>query len=924
MKHSRTTTSHTVFGSGLLCAGLLVTALPVSAHASVVAAELTTATTSSAPAGFVPTTLTLHGGRNDQQLGSRLNSGVCDVDGDGTGDVTAVGAVALGGADHLDMAAHRRAQGNADALTDLPQWTNWTTDGTAGFTCAGDVNADGFDDLVEVTGPNARVLAVEQSAGTRNTAGRLQQNRVRRVTFPTGTTRLGERALGAAGDVNGDGAGDVLVSQHTASTAGRQGNGRVWVLAGASGPTVPSSVSSVTVSAQDNSGAPVALVIDGPTGAGLGTAVALGDVTGDGLDDLAVASSAGDVWLVRGRTPAVDGSARHLDLADLDPSDGALWVTGAAGLNALSSGDLDGDGAADLVLGLGADLAGSGGVAVVSGLPRATSARVDVVAGTVADAAGPRGHVIRAERPGDALGHSVAVLGDLDGDGRDDLVVGAPGHDPLDPVTGARSTDTGAAYVLAGRGGSQVLELAALTPVQGHRIDGARGEQQAAGRPSRFGTAVAAAGDVDGNGHLDLAISAPGRSDHVSYRQGAVTIALRGEVGAQLGLAVSRRHGDDGIPVADGAVLAASDVLDVRANLRLKTAQGVVGEVRFTVDGATLARATATPSAPHRSFGLAEELQITEVGEHVLVAHSDAVEGRRGMATSTARTFLVTDRTSTEVTGSGRTLEITVVSAVAGTPVTAGTVTVTAADGSVLAQNLALDEGTARVELPAGQPRTGVKAVYSGHVVTFDGADVTLLHGSEHEIAAPDAVRATLELTNTRHGRAASGTLVLDRAVTAQAEVLVDGKKVGAVAVDSSRTALVLPRTLGVGTHRVEVRTAGTPDEPAFSATAQVVVAKIASGALKASSTKFRKGTRPVVKVTVKRSADGAWPVGRVTVKVGGKKHTASLSAQRKGKVSVKVGKRRSAAKATVSFTPSSAATRSTPSKVTVKLRPRG
>lgn len=934
MKHAPHSTSaargrqrrHSLLGAGLASAALLCGTLPAGAHATTLAASLAAASDAAAPgqaaAGFVPTTLTLHSGRNNQQLGTHLNTGACDFDGDGSGDVTATGALALGGEDFVDMAAQRRRDGHADSLTDLPQWTGWTTDGTTGFTCAGDVNGDGHDDLVEVPAANARVVSVEHSAGTRNSSGRLEQNRVRRYTFPNGTSRLGEKVLAPAGDLDGDGAGEVMLSQHTATTSAGA-TGRLWVLAGVSAPTVPGSLEAVAVSGPDAPSDRVALVVDGPAGDRLGAAVALGDVTGDGLDDLAVAAESGTVWLLHGQARG-EGTARHVDLGDLSAADGRVWATGATGVSSLAVGDVTGDDLPDLVLGLGADLTSDGGVAVLSGSADTTPVTVDVAAGTVRDASQPRGYLVRAERAGDALGHSVAVPGDLDGDGRDDLLVGAPGHDPVDPATGQRSTDTGAAYVLAGRAGGEALALSTLTSAQGHRIDGTRGAAQAADRPSRFGTRVAAVGDVDGNAHVDLAISAPGRSEHATYRQGAVVVALRGEVDALLQTSIARRHGDDGIAVRDGAVLKASDVLDVRANLRLRTQQGVAGAVEFTVDGVERARATSAVSAPHRAFAFAEGLQVSEVGEHVIGARSRAVPGSRGRAEAPEVTVLVTDSTRTVLAGKGRELVVSVVSAVAGTPVADGTVDVTAADGTVVARDVALTQGRATLVLPDGTPRTGTTVTYSGRRTTFAGEDVQLLGPSSATAAAPSAPRAALTLKGASYGTSVAATLSFDRTVSTTAHVHVDGTRVQSVEVAGSSARFTLPRTLAVGTHDVRVTTVADEDAASATASGRVQVSKVSTGKLRASAAKFRAGTRPVVKIVVPRSSDGSWPVGRVTVKVAGKKHTATLTAARKGKVSIKVAKRRSATKATVSFAPRSPATHTAPKKVVVKVRPKG
>lgn len=927
---------HAVWGA-VLAASLAASLLPGADAAP--AAALGRAPAALDP--LTPTALTLHGGRNDQELGRRLNVQPCDLNGDGLGDVTAVGAAALGAARFVDMAAARRTKGHADALTDLPQWSPFTTDGPTGWTCAGDVNGDDVDDLVQVPAASARVVAVDQSAGSTNEAGRLTQHRVRNYTFPVGTRDLAATAAGPAGDVDGDGVGDVVVSQHTASTRGRTANGRLWVLTGERAATVPQAPTTVTVLHEGNPGARVALTVDGASsGDRLDEVVGLGDVTGDGVDDLAVASTAsGRVWLVHGRTDA--GNSRELDLASLSPSDGRLLATqrgGRAGTllgAALDAGDVDGDGVTDLVIGLAVGLDSEGGVAVVRG-GGSTPAVVDLDAGTVTDDEGERGYVVRSERPGDGFGHAVAVLGDQDGDGRAELLVGAPGHDPLDPATGERMRDVGAAYVLRGRAGgaAQSLEVFAdsATTAAGHRVDGGRGLAQGDSVASRFGQQVAAVGDVDGNGADDFAVGAPGRSDHATSRQGAVTVALRGELGSSVDLAVSRRLGDDGEPLAaSGQVVAASDVLDLRAGLRLSTVQGLAGTVQITLDGQPLPGCEALVTeveAPHRSFAHCEDVRLTEVGEHSFGATHAGVAGHHSGSVGRAVQVLVTDATSTSVVavgGSRRAVRVQVLTATGGTPVTEGTVDLRTADGTVVARGVALTAHGAVVDLPDGVAATGLRADYSGVLRRFGGDEVTLLGASSGTVAAPTAPRAAVQLSRTsaRLGDTVTATLVLDRTLAAgRAELLVDGTVVGSTPLTGQRTPLALPARLPVGRREVEVRTTATGEVPTVSATAVLSLARARAGRLAVSARPFVRGSRPRVAVRLARASDGRRPGGTLTVSVGGARRTVQVRPG-VGRVVVKLPGRHRAATASVTFRPYPATEYAPPRLATVRLRPR-
>src|SRR5262249_2362349 len=99
---------------------------------------------------------------------------------------------------------------------------------------------------------------------------------------------------------------------------------------------------------------------------------------------------------------------------------------------------------------------------------------------------GSNGFPINGEQPGNLSGSSVSNAGDINGDGFDDLVIGAYGADPS-------GNSSGAVYVVFGKasGFSANLELSSLNGTNGFEIDG-----KAAGDVT--GYAVSAAGDING------------------------------------------------------------------------------------------------------------------------------------------------------------------------------------------------------------------------------------------------------------------------------------------------------------------------------------------------------------------------------------------------------------------------------------------
>ncbi len=333
---------------------------------------------------------------------------------------------------------------------------------------AGDVNGDGFADLLigaYTADPGGDSDAGESYVVFGKASGFAAALDLSTLNGSNGFRLDGididdssGRSVASAGDVNGDGYGDILIGAHGGDPGGDFDAGETYVVFGkASGFAAALDLSTLNgsngfrldgIDAFDRSGRSVA---------------SAGDVNGDGFDDILIGAYranlrgnnyVGESYLVFGKA---SGFGSALDLSTLNGSNGfrldGIDAFDLSGRSVASAGDVNGDGFDDLLVGAyGADSGGdnyTGETYVVFGKASGFGAVLDLSA-----LDGSNGFRLDGIDVYDTSGRSVASAGDVNGDGFDDLVIGAMSGDP------GGVSNAGESYVVFG---SRSLESVIIT-----------------------------------------------------------------------------------------------------------------------------------------------------------------------------------------------------------------------------------------------------------------------------------------------------------------------------------------------------------------------------------------------------------------------------------------------------------------------------
>lgn len=347
-----------------------------------------------------------------------------------------------------------------DPISVVPDWITESNEANANYgnsvASAGDVNGDGYSDVIvgAQNHPGAgRAYIYYGSAIGLSTAANVV------LTTPEqGGTRFGS-SVSTAGDVNGDGFSDIIVGA-AAYFNGQVGEGRAYVYHG-------SATGLNTVAAW--------ITESNSTNANYGSAVSTaGDVNGDGYSDVIVGAHNYTVSIsAEGRAYVYLGSAAGLSTT-------AVW-TGQSnqpnsfyGNSVSGAGDVNGDGYSDIII---------GNYYYTNGLTN--EGRAFVYHGNATGVNTAPDWEVESNSLAAHFGNDVSTAGDVNGDGYSDVIIGADTYDNVE-------NNEGAAYIFLGSPTGLSTSAAWLK------------ESNQTG--AFFGTSVACAGDVNGDGFSDVMV----------------------------------------------------------------------------------------------------------------------------------------------------------------------------------------------------------------------------------------------------------------------------------------------------------------------------------------------------------------------------------------------------------------------------------
>jgi len=356
------------------------------------------------------------------------------------------------------------------------------TDNTNLASISGDIDGDGISDLViGAAGANAVYVLYGKEGGYTD----FDISNLASISTAFKIVANGGNFgwnVNTKADINGDKVADILIGATLASS-----KGVAYVIYGQKTRFSSFNFNSLTPS----QGFSISASSVGYTGAAVASA---GDFNGDKIDDLIVTapgyfSSYGGAFVVYGKT---EPTFSNFLVSDITPADG-FTAQGASGLYYLGltvsdAGDFNNDNISDILVGAWKSNSNAGFVLLAYG---GKDGPPNILTSSMTASQGLQ---IVGISPNDNLGSSMADLGDINGDGITDIIIGAKGF----------SSNAGALYVIYGtKDQPSTIDLSTLTSEQGFKISS--GTAGAA-----LGTSVKNIGDVNQDGVSDILIGAPG------------------------------------------------------------------------------------------------------------------------------------------------------------------------------------------------------------------------------------------------------------------------------------------------------------------------------------------------------------------------------------------------------------------------------
>ena len=444
-----------------------------------------------------------------------------DVNGDGFSDVL-VGANLYDGGQTDEGAVfiyHGAAGGiNTTAAIRLESNVTASNFGIAVAT-AGDVNSDGFSDIIAGSNlfsfgqTNEGVAIVYRGSATgivNTTAAILQINQA--------GANMGI-SVASAGDINGDGYSDVIVGVPLYN-GGLAGEGAATIFTG--------SASGINLTA-------AATLESNQLNANMGQSVSsAGDVNGDGYGDVVIGANLYDKGQTdEGAAFIYHGSAAGIVAVAVDTLE-SNQASANFGRSVAAAGDINGDGYSDVIIGCHLYDNGQTDEGVAFVFQGSSAGIINTAIAT-----------IESNLASGNMGIAVASAGDNNGDGYSDVIVGANLFDNGE-------TDEGAVFIYNGSAAS--IRLIQATALANSPLNNLKTNQSL----DLFGTSVAAAGDVNGDGFSDIIVGAM-QFDHGEANEGAAFI-FHGTASGISTVAADTVEGNSATAFMGAAVSSAGDV----------------------------------------------------------------------------------------------------------------------------------------------------------------------------------------------------------------------------------------------------------------------------------------------------------------------------------------------------------------------------